>query len=152
VYFYRNLPPELKAEVLRQRRLAGYPLHAPPHPREAAGWFLMTAATYEHQAHFTTSADRSGLLAALLGEVSAVGSRCGGWVVLPNHYHLLLHCERLGDLSRALGRAHRRTSRRINERDGVVGRRVWYRFGDRRIRSERHTWLKRGTTGGGRLR
>src|SRR5262249_32145759 len=43
-----------------------------------------------------------------------------------------------GDLSRPLGRVHGRTSRGINQRDGTAGRRVWYRFSDRQIRSEAH--------------
>ncbi len=51
MYEYRKLTDEQKAEVLRQRQLRGYPLHAPPHLRTVEGWFLVTAATYEHKAH-----------------------------------------------------------------------------------------------------
>lgn len=62
MYEYRQLTDEQKAEVLRQRQLRGYPLHAPPHLRDVEGWFLITAATYEHQAHFCAEQDRAWLL------------------------------------------------------------------------------------------
>jgi putative transposase len=59
------------------------------------------------------------------------------WVVLPNHYHLLVNV-RLKDLQTMLGRLHNGASTQWNREDGTPGRKVWYRFADRAIRSERH--------------
>ena len=59
-----------------------------------------------------------------------------GWVVLPNHYHLLAFVPRyraLGELFRAV---HGRTSHQWNAEEGARGRQVWYRFSDRAMRSE----------------
>jgi len=135
---YRQLSPELRAEVLDHRRLQGFPLHSPPHRYDASGWFLVTGVTYEHQMHFATPADREWLLGEILKELDAVAVQCSAWVVLPNHYHLLVACSGLGSVARVTQRVHGRTSRELNRREGIEGRRIWYRYADRQIRSERH--------------
>jgi putative transposase len=59
------------------------------------------------------------------------------WVVLPNHYHLLME----GDLrvfARRIARLHNGTATQWNREDGTPRRKVWHRFSDRIIRSERH--------------
>jgi len=59
------------------------------------------------------------------------------WVVLPNHYHLLIE----GDLrlfARRIARLHNGTATQWNREDGTPGRKVWHQFSDRVIRSERH--------------
>jgi len=138
MYVYRTLTPEQKAEVLRYRRLMGYPLHRPPHWRESEGLFLITAANYEHKAYFNTDDERAALFEMLMSELQAAEIPCHAWIVLPNHYHLLVECYPLAVISPVLGRVHGRSSRQVNLRDGVIGRQVWYRFSDRKIRSERH--------------
>jgi putative transposase len=138
VYQYRKLTPEQKAEVLRQRQLNGYPLHSPPHLHAAEGWFLITAATYEHKHYFTAEEDRAWLLEELFKELGAVNIVFAGWVVLPNHYHLLVQCNPLATISEPLRRVHARTARELNRREKIEGRQVWYRFSDRLIRDERH--------------
>lgn len=138
MYEYRQLTDEQKAEVLRQRQLRGYPLHAPPHLRDVEGWFLITAATYEHKAHFCAEQDRAWLLEELFQELPAAQISCAAWVVLPNHYHLLAHCAPLSVISEPLRRVHARTARELNRRAGLMGRQVWYRYSDRLIRDDRH--------------
>ena len=138
MYVYRTLTPAQKADVLQSRALRGYPLHSPPHLSDVEGWFLITAATYEHQHHFQAEQDRLRLLQELFSELSAAGIRFGGWVVLPNHYHLLVQCHPLSSIAEPLRRVHARTARELNRGAGVTGRRVWYRYSDRAIRDERH--------------
>ena len=124
--------------MLRQRRLRDYPLHAPPHLYDAAGWVLITAATYEHKYRFPNGTLRSWLLGELFKELGNAEVACSAWVVLPNHYHLLVQCDRLEEISQALRRAHARTARELNRRAQAEGRRIWYRFSDRFIRSDGH--------------
>lgn len=138
MYRYRTLTPGQKAEVRRHRQLRGYPTHEPPHLHQADGWFLITAATYEHKPRFCTEADRAWLLQELMTELQTAGIPFGGWVVLPNHYHLLVQCKPLSTISQPLRRVHARTARELNRREGLTGRQIWYRFNDRQMRSERH--------------
>ena len=138
MYVYRTLTPEQKAEVLRYRQLRGYPLHEPPHLQKADGYFLITAATYQHRRYFCTEDVRTELLSELLKELQEADISCIAWVVLPNHYHLLVQCCPLSAINQPLRRVHARTAYELNLREDIVGRRVWYRFADRQIRSERH--------------
>lgn len=140
MYDYRKLSPEARAELIDHRARCGYPLHAPPHPRAEQGWFLITAATYEHRHWFSQPDERQSLLMELRRELTAGEIVCSAWVVLPNHYHLLVEIPTLERLSEPLRRVHARTAREINQRDGRQGRQIWYRFTDRRIRSIGHLY------------
>lgn len=124
MYLYRTLTPEQKADVVRCRQLMGYPLHAPPHLHDAEGWFLITTATYEHKPHFATEEDRLWLLDELLKELQSASIPCSGWVVQPNHYHLLAYCRPLAAISQPLRRTHARTVCELNRRASAPGRQV----------------------------
>ncbi len=59
------------------------------------------------------------------------------WVVQPNHYHILVQTD-LDMPGPWLGRLHNGKSTQWNHEDGTPKRKVWRRFSDRQIRSERH--------------
>ena len=137
-YEYRRLTPAEREEVVRQRRQRGYPLHSPPHPFRESGAYLITAATYEHAPIVAPEARRSEFEGQLLGALQAAGVEMVGWVVLPNHYHVLVNVGSLDDVSAALKLLHGSASRAWNLEDGLTGRRqVWYKFADRCMRDER---------------
>ncbi len=138
MYHYRKLTRKKKVEIRHQRQAKGFPLHAPPHFRNVDGWFLITAATYKHKRYFHTDVERAWILDELRKELPDNNITMSGWVVLPNHYHLLVKCQPLSVISQPLRRVHARTAQALNRREGISGRRVWYRFSDRQIRSERH--------------
>ena len=138
MYDYRKQTPKKKDEILHQRQMRRLPLHEPPHFRHAKGWFLITTATYEHKHYFQTNQDRAWLLEELEKELHTSEITMSSWVVLPNHYHLLVHCQQLSDISRPLRRAHARTARQLNLRDELQGRKIWHLFTDRQIRNEQH--------------
>ena len=129
-----------RREVVEDRRRKGFPLHSPPHPDLGSGWYLITAATYEHRSHFTSKDELSALESRLVQALADTVSALGGWVVLPNHYHALVMTNTASQLGRVLGRVHARSAQYVNRRDGTPGRTVWYRFADRKVRSERHYW------------
>jgi len=82
---------------------------------------------------------RDGFETRLLETFRSVGADIGGWIVLPNHDHILLGVDSLDTVSRLLKQLHGTTSRQWNQADGTTGqRRVWYKFTDRGIRGERH--------------
>lgn len=138
MYSYRKMSPQEKEDTLKQRLLSGSPLHEPPHLHTTEGWFLISAATYEHKPHFQSDSDREYLWTEIQKELQKIGIACAAWVILPNHYHLLTQCQPLSSISEPLRRAHARTARWLNQRDHTEGRKVWYRFTDRLIRDENH--------------
>jgi putative transposase len=138
-YEYRKLTSEQQEEILRQRRERNYPLHAPPHPFREEGYYLITAANYEHQPIMNSPDRRTDFEKRLLAIMQEIQADIVGWVILTNHYHFLVGVESLEHVSSALKQLHGVTSREWNLADGQTGkRRVWYKFADRMIRDEAH--------------
>ena len=69
MYRDRAKSPEQKAESRRKRQLRGLPLHEPPHFYRIEGWFLITAATFNHEQYFRTDEERAQLWNELLKEL-----------------------------------------------------------------------------------
>ena len=94
-YAYRQLTPEQRAEVLRQRQARGYPFHAPPHPFCEAGYYAITAANYEHKSILASTPRCTTFESMLLESLYKIDAEVVGWVILPNHYHLLIGIQSL---------------------------------------------------------
>ena len=138
-YENRKLTPAEREDVLRKRREHGYPLHAPPHPFRDAGQYLITAANFEHAPIMASPERRTNFEARLLATMDGIRAVVYAWVVLPNHYHILLGVDALDQVSAALKQLHGTTSREWNLADEQTGqRRVWYKFTDRQVRDEAH--------------
>lgn len=138
MYEYRKLTAEQREEIVQARLANGNPPHQPPHPVREQAYYLLTAACYEHRHHMHSPERRKQVLDLLFEQFVSRGMEVSGWVVLPNHYHVLVHVtdfDLLGDVFR---RVHGRTSFEWNGEDGARGRKVWYRYSDRMMRSERH--------------
>ena len=138
MYEYRKMTPEQKAAVVAERIARGYPWHAPPHFAEGVNTYVLTAACFEHQEILTTSSRLDEFTEALVrGIEQQVNGKLYAWVVLPNHYHLLAELD-LATFRGWIGRLHNGKSTQWNREDGTPGRKVWYRFSDRKIRNDRH--------------
>ena len=98
----------------------------------------MTGTCYEH-AHVLGSPPR---LEWFEGELSSylqtMDIPCVAWVVLPNHYHVLVAIESIVAFTREPGKLHGRTAYPMNLEDNAMGRKVWFRCQDRGLRSEAH--------------
>jgi len=126
--------------VVEQRRAYGLPLHRPPHFDFGDGWYLISAATYEHACHFQQPLELTALTRRLLTGLQNENIPVAGWVVMPNHYHVLVYAKSVPEVGRVVGPVHGRSARYANRRDGRPGRQVWYKYSDRKVRSERHYW------------
>ncbi|MCX7593324.1 MAG: transposase [Fischerella sp.] len=150
MYEYRKLTSEQKAELVKSRLIRGYPPHSPPHPVRDQPFYLLTAACYEHQCYMHSESRRQQLLGMIFdrfsyseneqesAEALTTNLNIYAWVVLPNHYHLLVQVVNFDVLSELFRRIHGATSRQWNTEDNATKRKVWYRWSDRAIRSERH--------------
>jgi REP-associated tyrosine transposase len=138
-YEYRKLLPKEREEIIKYRHAHGYPLHAPPHPFRGAGAYLITAANFEHRAIMNSLTRRTEFEARLLNSIKEITEDIIAWVVLANHYHVLLTIQSLNDISAALKHLHGTISREWNIEDNRTGkRRVWYKFADTYIRNDTH--------------
>ncbi|MFN8473781.1 MAG: transposase [Anaerolineae bacterium] len=138
-YEYRTLSADEREEILRARREQGSPLHAPPHPYRHEAWYLITAANFEHTAIMSAPTRRTEFEHRLLSAMAEIKADVAGWVVLPNHYHIVLYADSLDLISGTLKLLHGRTAHDWNRDDGLTGgRRVWYHFSDQVMRDEDH--------------
>jgi len=138
LYQYRHLTGEQREVLLRHRQERGYPWHAPPHPVREATYYLMSAANFQHAPIMSSEERRVGFQLRLLEMLGEAGMEVSAWVVLANHYHVLAFVPRIGEAGSVFQRLHGSTSRQWNLEDDCAGRKVWYRYSDRAIRSERH--------------
>ncbi|AFZ54443.1 REP-associated tyrosine transposase [Cyanobacterium aponinum] len=138
MYEYHKLTPQQRLELVQERLKRGFPPHSPPHPIQIEGFYLLTIACYQHQKILNNSSRRQQLLNLLFEKCIHEAIDIRGWVILVNHYHLLVYLPNLSILTSIFKAIHGVTSYQWNLEDNQRGRKVWYRFSDRAIRSERH--------------
>ncbi|MEJ2705607.1 MAG: hypothetical protein P8Z79_24475 [Sedimentisphaerales bacterium] len=140
MYDYRNMTSQERAKTLMARKSLGRPWHAPPHFGQIWGVYMISAACYEHRPIMTADTRRAEWERTVIdafGPENPDGIAVRAWVVLPNHYHLIID----GDLrvfARRIARFHNGKATQWNREDQTKGRKVWHRFSDRLIRTERH--------------
>jgi len=138
-YEYRKLPPDEQKQLVDERRQRGFPLHQPPHPFRESGCYLITAANFEHANIMAAPERRTTFQETLLKGFQEIHAEIIGWVILINHYHILVNVESLDLVSNLLKQIHGSTSHEWNQQDGLTGKRkIWYRFVDRMMRNEKH--------------
>lgn len=140
MYDYRKMTEDEKRQVLEIRKERKYPYHRPPHLCLGEGFYLVTAATFEHVQHFKDPDELSALEIRILEALNHANIQCRSWVILPNHYHLLLELENPMEYGGIIAPVHRKSALYCNKRDKVFNRKVWYKYADRKIRSEKHYW------------
>jgi len=140
MYAFREMSPEMRAEIFAWRKAQGLPWHSPPHGKMGYGnRYLVSAACYEHKHYIGVCPER--ILECekeILSICQQPGCELYAWCILPNHYHLLLKCTSIKKFCRELGNFHGRSARRWNQEEDQPGRKVWYRCFDREMRSNRH--------------
>jgi putative transposase len=137
-YRYRQLTEEERQFVVRDRQQRGYPWHGPPHRVREANYYLFSAANFEHSPVMSSESRRLAFQTRLLELFGGEGIGVCAWAVLPNHYHVLALVPDISEAASVFQRLHGSTSRQWNLEDNRAGRKVWYRYSDRAIRSEKH--------------
>lgn len=93
----------------------------------ADGWYHITARGNERQAIFRDDRDRQRFLSWIEESVELYGWFVHGYVLMPNHYHLLVQTPR-ANLSRVMQWLHTSYSVWFNRRHGRVGHLFQGRF------------------------
>ncbi len=138
MYEYRKLTTEQRQALIEQRIARGFPTHSPPHIQQDDTLYLLSATCYNHAIIMQSPNRREELLNAIFKRFIQNGYEIHAWVVLPNHYHVLAHVMEFDLLSSIFRQILGFTSYDWNKDDACQGRKVWFRYTDRLIRSERH--------------
>jgi len=140
-YRWRKLTHTQREELLQYRRANRLPWHSPPHYVSDCELYMITAACYEHRPVIGKTPGRMIEFETELRQVTAEVTAClFAWVLLPNHYHMVVHAPDVKLLLKKLGRLHGRTSHRWNGEEAQRGRHVWFNALETAMKSERHFW------------
>jgi putative transposase len=138
VYDFRRWTDEQRRQVVTTRIHRGYPWHSPPHVEVPGCFRIITGVCFQHTHHLSSSERIGWFEQELLNHIRSQDLECTAWVVLSNHYHLLVKITDMRAFVRLQGQLHGRTAYSMNGEDETQGRQVWYRYQDRCMRSERH--------------
>lgn len=116
--------------------------HHPPHIYLDDTWYVITAATRDKVPALGNERSKALVRDTLRGSVVDFGFQLRAWVVLDDHYHLLLRSKRGEDLPRFVARLHGSTSRQLNLDNRATGRQVWHNYWDTCVRNEAGLWTR----------
>jgi putative transposase len=138
MYEYRKMTAKQREVVVEERRQRGFPLHRPPHLDAPGEFRIITATCFEHREILSTFERLFWFEKELFQLFTDLSIPCTAWCVLPNHYHALVQIDDIKEFGKAIGKLHGRTSFLMNQQDDTRGRRVWFNYEDRCMRSEEH--------------
>jgi putative transposase len=111
--------------------------HAPTHHVDAAGVYMVTAATYRKISIFNSAGKLDLLQARLFKVCEKFGVRLEAWCIFPNHYHFIGMASRSASIGPLVKELHTLTAREVNRLDQVGVRRVWFQYWDKLIQHQR---------------
>jgi putative transposase len=117
-------------------------LHRPLHIYLDDAWYFVTASTIDHTRYLSTEAHLKIWQDTFLELASKFGITICAWVVLENHYHIIVQPKLGRDIGEFIGQLHGRTSRYINLLYNAQGRQIWYSYWDTCIRDETGFWTR----------
>lgn len=110
----------------------------PPHWFRPNAVYMVTASTYRKENLIHSPERKTQWRDAFLKATDLYNWRVIAWVVLHNHYHVLIEApENALTLVKLVASYHRFTSRRWNDADETPGRQVWWNYWDTCIRSDK---------------
>ena len=116
--------------------------HAPIHRFGEETTYFITGATYLKQHFYRAAIALDELQEILFTHAKTHNCWLQAWVLLSNHYHLVVRCPTGDHVRKMLARLHSDAARALNQREEARGRRVWYQFWDKTLTFE-GSWLAR---------
>jgi putative transposase len=113
------------------------PAHnAPPHLFVADWFYMLTGSTYKHQPLIRSDNRKKEWFNALHAASEIYHWMIIAWVVMDNHYHVILKSPQNPDnLPQFVASYHKFTAHLWNNQDLLPGRMVWWNYWDTCIRS-----------------
>jgi len=116
--------------------------HRPLHIYADDTWYFITASTVKHKPYLSSPEHLELWKSNFFELASRSGIDIFAWVILENHYHILIQSRQGRGLGQFIGQLHGRTSRQLNLLDQTQGRQIWYSYWDICIRGEADLWTR----------
>ena len=114
-----------------------YRKHHPFHFYRDDTIYFVTARIIEKIKFFSTREKKEILRGTLKDVLKRYGYKLYAWVILDNHYHLLIKANKGDDLKFFVRDLHSLSAKRLNELENQAGRKIWFQYWDRCIRDEK---------------
>ncbi len=116
--------------------------HNPPHIYIDNTVYFITAHTYGEK-NFLNTDEKKGILLNKINEsIKYYQFKLYGWVIIDNHYHLLIRTTCGNNLGKFINMVHGSSSYEINKIDKSQGRKIWYSYWDTCVRSEKDFYIR----------
>lgn len=112
----------------------------PPHLFRPKGKYFITGSTYRRKCHLVSEETKNATLEYLFKSFNNFGWSIEDWVLLDNHYHILVEAPEQADtLSKAINHFHKFSALWIKKYQGIQndGHKIWYNYYDTCITYER---------------
>jgi putative transposase len=116
--------------------------HAPAHLFLTGYRYFVSAGTLGRRPYFDTDSKKELLFDTICEMLEHDGGRHDGWVILSNHYHMLVELENAFLLPQLIRRIHSKSAVLLNKLSRRPGRRIWYQYWDECIRDEKSFYAK----------
>lgn len=112
--------------------------HTPPHLFRANAVYIITGAAYQKRPWIQSNTRKEQWLSAFRKAAEICGWSIIAWVVLNNHYHVIVRASEASaeTLPKFTASYHKFTARQWNDEDNPRGRQVWWNYWDTCIRAE----------------
>lgn len=114
----------------------------PPHIYLDDTWYIITGVTHERKPLLSDPRAKDCLRDTLKHAAERQSISLRAWVILNDHYHLLLKSRLGAGIPIFIKYVHGSTSRTINLLAGVEQRRVWFSYWDTCIRTHSGFWTR----------
>jgi putative transposase len=111
--------------------------HRPPHIYRDNTYYFITAGTFHKQHLFNTKEKMRIFTSKLSKTLNIYNYSLYAWVLLTNHYHLLIKISSGQDLANFIRKLHSDIAISLNRLDRISDRQVWYQYWDHCIRDEK---------------
>lgn len=108
----------------------------PTHILQDDSFYFITVRTVDAQWFLQPESYKQILLDKIHEKASKFGYPLIAFVILNNHYHLILKVDDSSKLSKFISELNGSSSREINKADHVIDRKIWWNFYDHIIRDE----------------
>jgi len=112
----------------------------PPHLFLDNTYYFITSRTVD-KIHFFDTYEKKNILVKIINKnLDRFQYFCYAWVILDNHYHLLILVNESKILSKFLKSIHGESAILLNKLDSQSSRKIWWNYWDRCIRNEKDFW------------
>ena len=113
----------------------------PPHIIKENGYFFLTSRTVDGQWYLQPDKYKDILLRIIKEKSVKFNFPLIAFVILYNHYHLIVNIKEAGVLSKFMNEINGASSREINKADHVIERKIWWNYFDKFLAGEKDFYI-----------